>query len=192
MKNDQQEAFERVLTTSLARVLEFLKFAETKNAALLTFASAWILASVNLLNTTNMLPDEWRMSIAAALPLFALAALLALFSFLPRMALQRFHRDPEQTKALLYFGDAADFSPAAYRDRIRERYYPPDETSATRNYLDDLSIQIAVNSQITRRKLKLFHAGAIAILIAIVIVVTPTFVLLWKLAHPAVGATSCP
>jgi hypothetical protein len=36
-----REAFGDMLSAALARVVDFLKFAEAKNAALLTFASAW-------------------------------------------------------------------------------------------------------------------------------------------------------
>jgi hypothetical protein len=48
-KGERREAFRQVLSASLARVIDFLKFAETKNAALLTFASAWTFASINVL-----------------------------------------------------------------------------------------------------------------------------------------------
>ncbi|WP_439360539.1 hypothetical protein [Bradyrhizobium sp. DASA03007] len=44
MKDDQEDAFEKTLSTQLNRNIDFLKFAETKNAALLTFSSAWIMA----------------------------------------------------------------------------------------------------------------------------------------------------
>jgi hypothetical protein len=46
---EQREALEKTLTGTLSRTVDFLKFAETKNAALLTFASAWLLALANVL-----------------------------------------------------------------------------------------------------------------------------------------------
>jgi hypothetical protein len=131
MKDDQQEAFEKLLST-LARTVDFVKFAETKNAALLTFSSAWILGSINYLTGTKPLPDDWRMAFTVAVVLFAIAAVIAIVSFIPKTVLGKFHKDPEQAKALLYFGDAATFSPAAFRDRVRERYYPNEGESATR------------------------------------------------------------
>ncbi|MFK0207249.1 Pycsar system effector family protein [Agrobacterium sp. NPDC090283] len=186
MKNDQQEAFERALTLSLSRVVEFLKFAETKNAALLTFASASIVASVSNLNNIA-LADDWKIAFTFALPLFVLAALIALYSFLPKTLLNHFHKDPDQSKALLYFGDAATFAPAAYKQRVWERYYPPENESVTQNYLDDLAIQIAVNSQITKRKLVIFNIGALIIFLAILIVGTPGILNLWRLLSSLVG-----
>lgn len=172
-KNDQQEAFEHALTASLSRVLDFLKFAEAKNAALLTFASAWVIAGVNALYGSAQLPPDWRNAFACALPLFTLAAAIAITSFLPKTLLTQFHQDPEQQKALLYFGDAASFSPAAYKERVRTRYYPPSDESATQNYLDDLSVQIAVNSKITRRKLRFFNVGALMVLVALGLLSVP-------------------
>ncbi|GJE43557.1 Pycsar system effector family protein [Methylobacterium soli] len=189
MKDDQQEAFERVLSATLARILDLLKFAEAKNAALLTFASAWILGSINLLMGSAKLTGDWRISFIVALPLFALAGLIAIVSFLPKMLLSVFHQDPEQSKALLYFGDAASFAPAAYRDRVRDRYYPPENESATRNYLDDLSIQIAVVSQITKRKLQFFNWGALIVLIALAALAIPAIRAVWQLVAPRLGVS---
>lgn len=172
MKDDQQEAFEKLLTSTLSRVIDFLRFAEAKNAALLTFSSAWVLGSINQSNNTA-LSNDWRIAFSIALPIFSLSALVALVSFLPKTLLAAFHRDPEQSKALLYFGDAASFAPAAYLTRIRERYYPPENQSASRNYLDDLSIQIAVNSQLTVRKLQIFHGGALLVIGALLVLAAP-------------------
>lgn len=176
MKNDQQEAFERVLTTTLARVLDFLKFAEAKNAALLTFSSAWIIGSINFLNGSRAIGENWVVSFTIALPLFVISGVISLISFLPRTKLMRFHKDPEQSRALLYFGDAALFETSSYRDRIRERYHPPEGETATRNYLDDLSVQIAVNSQITKRKLTMFNCAAFVVLAAIATLIVPALV----------------
>ncbi|WP_320188500.1 Pycsar system effector family protein [Agrobacterium rosae] len=187
MKNDQQEAYERVLTSSLARVLEFLKFAETKNAALLTFASASIVASISNLNNAT-LANEWKAAFTFALPLFVLAALTALYSFLPKTLLNSFHKDPDQSKALLYFGDAASFAPAAYKQRVVERYFPPENQSATQNYLDDLAIQIAVNSQITKRKLTIFNTGALIVFSAVLVVAIPGIINLWRVLWALFGS----
>jgi hypothetical protein len=42
MASDPQDAYVQMLTANLQRVLDFLKFAEAKNAALLALVSAWI------------------------------------------------------------------------------------------------------------------------------------------------------
>jgi hypothetical protein len=72
--NDQQEAFEKLLGSNLARVFDLVRFAETKNAALLTFASAWILAMLNLLSSERTLPPGFASAFLAAFRLFNLGA----------------------------------------------------------------------------------------------------------------------
>ena len=52
---EQRETLEGALSSTLSRTIDFLKFAETKNAALLTFASAWLLALASLLASDRLL-----------------------------------------------------------------------------------------------------------------------------------------
>ncbi|MDF2118725.1 DUF5706 domain-containing protein [Roseiarcaceae bacterium H3SJ34-1] len=176
-KNDQQEAYEKLLSATLSRTIDFVKFAEAKNAALLTFSSAWILASVNLSATATS--TGWRQAFGLALPLFVVSALISILSFLPQIKLAKFHRDPSRAKSLLFFGDAAEFSPESYRDRMAERYTPPENESATKNQLDDLAVQINVNSKIAVRKFRIFAVGAWIALSAIGILVVPALIGFW-------------
>ena len=166
-KDDQQEAFERALSSTLARTMDNLKFAEAKNAALLTFASAWILASNNLVFGSGRPPGEIRAGLLVSLAPLVVAAVLAVRSFLPRLRLDLLHKDPAGDRSLLYFGDIATFAPAAYRQRVIERYMPPEGKSATQAYLDDLAVQIAVVSSITDRKFRSFRWGAFSVLLAV-------------------------
>lgn len=167
-KNDQEEAFERLLAATLARVIEFVKFGEAKNAALLTFNSAWMLATINLAHGANPVTDStWLLALKIALPLFAISGLVSLLSFFPKIKLGHFHKDPSRDKSLLFFGDICEFSPESYRDRVRERYKPPENTSVTQNYLNDLSIQINVNSAIAVWKFQIFKFGVIITAVAI-------------------------
>src|SRR4051812_43341591 len=116
-KEERREAFSNVLSGTLARVVDFLKFAETKNAALLTFASAWTFASINTLTSDRAPVGIVGSAFRLALVLFAVAAVVAVFSLLPKLNLQSLHRDPAQPKNLLYFGHIAEFDTAIYRAR---------------------------------------------------------------------------
>jgi hypothetical protein len=187
-KNDQEEAFEKMLSSTLSRTIDFVKFAEAKNAALLTFSSAWILASVNIAYGANTISQELKALFSCVIPLFVLSAIISILSFLPRMNLSKFHRDPEQHKSLLYFSDIAAFSTSSYRDRVRERYMPPDDRSITRQYADDLSIQISVNSSIAIRKFTFFKIAATPILIAIAILLIPTFKTIYQTGIALMGS----
>jgi hypothetical protein len=169
---EQEKAFDAVLTACLARTVDFVKMAEAKNAALLAFASAWIVAIVNLLSGKNALPLNYGTALIAALPLFAITAILCIASFLPRM-LRHFHRPQDNSKNLLFFGDVSSFEVAVFRERISERYMPAEGHSFTTSYLDDLCVQISVNSKIAVRKFKFFNGGAGAIIVAIALLALP-------------------
>ena len=49
MASDQEAAYERVLSANLNRVVDWVKYRDAKNAALLAFASAWLAGIGNLL-----------------------------------------------------------------------------------------------------------------------------------------------
>lgn len=173
-KDDQQEAFEKVMATNLGRAVDFIKFAETKNAALLTFSSAWILASLNIISSDKPLPSGYPLALAVAIPLFLLAALISIASFSPRIKLSLFERTPDRTKNLLFFGDISDLGIAAFKDQAKSRYMPATGQSATDDYLGDLMTQVAVNSDIAYRKFRLFDWGARFVLLALLALTAPT------------------
>lgn len=168
---EQREVLVEALSGTLSRTIDFLKFAETKNAALLTFASAWLLALASLLTSDRIPYPGPRAAIAASLLLFALAALVALWSFLPKLRLDSFHRDPERQKSLLYFGDIAEFEVTLYAKRFGERYGNDPTQLVSENYLHDLAVQISVNSALTLRKFNIFNAGAALVMLALIILI---------------------
>jgi hypothetical protein len=172
--NEQREALNDALSATLSRTIDFLKFAETKNAALLTFASAWLVAITSLLSNHRIAHCGPRAAVVASLLLFALAAVIALYSFLPKLKLSAFHRDPERQKSLLYFGDIAEFDAATYAVRFSERYASEPDKLISENYLHDLAIQVAANSSITLRKFTLFNVGAALVTAALVVLASAT------------------
>ena len=163
-KDQRREAFGGILSASLARVVDFLKFAETKNAALLTFASAWTLALINLLTGDRAPAGILGAALWLALILFSATAAVAVISFLPKLNLHALHRDPMQPNNLLYFGHVAECDTAVFQRRVRERYLAQEDQAITDEYLDDLTIQISANSKIAH---VMFNVGAALILIAL-------------------------
>jgi len=186
-KDDEQQAFEKILSSNFGRVVDFVKFAEGKNGALFAFCSGWIIASVNFLNSQNALTSEYRTAFSLALPLFTLAALICLVSFLPRISLIRFHKRSDGARSLLFFGDMPTFEITALRQRFLERYLPPKGQSFTEKYLDDLCVQIAVNSQIATRKFRMFTASASCVLLAMAILSIPP---IWQVFRIALAMAS--
>ncbi|MBV5337927.1 MAG: hypothetical protein J0653_08445 [Deltaproteobacteria bacterium] len=159
---------EKILTATLSRVIDFLKYAEAKNAALLTFASAWILATASLLTGGKQLPFHLDIALQYAVPAFGLAALIAIWSFIPKVKLNRFDKTALRARNYLYFSDIADVATTELLATISERY---SEGGATSYYMKDLAIQLAVNSQIVKRKFAFFAWGAYALLLGIAIIV---------------------
>ena len=186
-KDDQQEAYEKLLSAGLARAVDFLKFAETKNAALLTFSSAWILASVNLLATEKPLPSEFKIALSVVIFLFVISALIAIASLQPKLRLSDFVGTSARPRNLLYFGDVAKMEIGMFNERVRERYMPPANWSATDAYLEDLATQVAVVSQVADRKFRLFDWGARLAAIAVLMLLWPTSIMIWTWLRGVMG-----
>lgn len=168
------EAYDKTLTALLGRVLDMLRFAEAKNAALLAFSSAWIVGIVNLISTDKPLAPGYHQVCLAALPLFILAGTIAIASLLPKLSTSIFTGDPEGAhQNLLYFGDIAGITVDGFKMDIRAAYFPEEDNKPTPSYLDDLASQISINSKIARRKYRMFNLGAACALIALVLFAVP-------------------
>ena len=158
---DRGEAYEKILVADLQRVIDFLKFAETKNAALLALSSAWTLATIGLECAGRDLPHCFVYTVPVTLILVLLAALLAALSFFPKLILPAFlggKKAGPHSPNLLFFGDIACMRAKEFEAGVRARYYP-DKDEQRDEYLHDLAVQISVNSSITLRKMRLFKWG---------------------------------
>ena len=169
VKNDRQESFEKILSASLIRSIDFVKFAETKNAALLTFSSAWIIAICNIMLGGKTFPYFYTNLFEVALILFIVSTLVAILSFLPKTKLSSFTKNDNRTSNLLFFKDIASLRIPDFENQIQSRYMPSAQESFTSEYFSDIINQISVNSQIATNKFKQFHCGALFSLTAIII-----------------------
>jgi hypothetical protein len=171
---NHDEAYDKLLTALLGRVLDMLRFAEAKNAALLAFASAWIVGIVNLLLSGKPIPPGYHYVTLTALPLFILSATIAIASLLPKLQTSTFTGDPKgHFQNLLFFGDIADITVDGFKNDVRAAYRQRGD-APTDAYLTDLEAQISINSKITKRKHRMFNIGAVAALIAIASFSVPT------------------
>lgn len=176
-KAENSETYEKLLLGKLQRVIDFLKFAEAKNAAVLTLSSALIIAVGNLLLnpavTTAIARGLW-----IALLLAMAAGLLAIISFVPRLCLPSFlggRVAGPHPKNLLYFGDTAALTLKEYKAMMEDHYVSSGKL--TPQYFEDLLTQIHVNSSITHRKMRLFQIAAAHFGTAIL--VTATTLIVW-------------
>jgi hypothetical protein len=101
--------------------------------------------------------------------LFSSAAVVAIVSLLPKLNLHALHRDPEKPNNLIYFGHIAKFDTTLFRTRVQERYLGEGDQSPTDEYLDDLMVQISVNSKIADWKFSMFNQGAKLVLVALLV-----------------------
>ncbi len=166
-KND--EIYEKILTANLQRGIDFLKFAEAKNAALLAICSAWVLAMINLACSDKEIPDRLKFLLPFILIFSLIAAILAIISFLPRLNLPWFlggKRAGPHPKNFLYYGDIASVTVKTFEEDISSRYMPTSEAFQA-EYLHDLVVQISVISDITTRKMFLFRYGISFILVSV-------------------------
>lgn len=172
---NHDEDYDKLLTALLGRVMDMLRFAEAKNAALLAFASAWIVGIVNLLSSGKPIPPDYYYVIRVALPLFIVAASVAIASLLPKLQTSSFTGEPKgKSPNLLFFGDIAGMAVDEFKVAVRTAYHSSDGDNPTAGYLSDLEAQIAINSKITRRKNRMFNAGGVTALFAIAIFALPT------------------
>ncbi len=183
--SSQNEAFEKILTANLQRAIDFLKFAEAKNAALLAIASAWVIAIMTLISSGKSCPGGLNIAIYFALILSFCAGMIAMISFLPRTKLSWFlggkHAGPH-SRNLLYYGDISALPLKTFEQDIRKRYFPDAKQDLREDYIHDLIVQISVNSQITMRKLNFFRCGITLILVAAIILLVPVLGLAIKMA----------
>lgn len=171
-EKERQENYEKLLSTHHGRMIDFVKFAEAKNAALVTFCSFWVGSILTVLRFNQTLPLAYENYLTFALPILIVAALVSLAAFFPRL-LHHFHKRGDGPRNLLFFGDVASFTAAAYGARLRERYYPPEGAAYTNSYLDDLEVQIAVQAAIAHRKFRFFNWAAGLVMLAFVFLAVP-------------------
>ena len=179
MASHPQDAYVQMLTANLQRALDFLKFAEAKNAALLALASAWIGATLNFEYSGKALPIGFTICIPIALLCALCAGILAMVSLLPCLHLPSFlggKRAGPHPPNLLYFGDISTLPIKTLEQDMPARYLSTGQAYRD-EYIHDLTVQLSVNSEITMRKMRLFNWGMRFILVGGVVLVLPSLCL---------------
>ena len=167
MTVNRDDAYVKVLSRSLDRILDLQKYAEAKNASLLAFSSVWIAGLVNVLASGQKVPPGFHTSAMVALGLFIIAAMTAISSLLPRF-IHASHEDSDHGGPnMLFFGDIARTPVADYMAEAQRRYFPDEGCFATAALFTDLHRQIAIVSRISMRKYRLFNRAATAALLGI-------------------------
>jgi hypothetical protein len=126
-----------IANENLARTIDFVKYGETKNAALLAFSSTW-LATVGalLLSTEHHFPLAVVVFLTCGETAFLITILISLAALLPLTRPEEILKHPRkawynlvqsprsENSNLLFFGHISRFTETEHHIRFQERYAP--------------------------------------------------------------------
>ncbi|MDQ1589594.1 MAG: hypothetical protein QOG71_221 [Pyrinomonadaceae bacterium] len=154
-----------------ANVNEWLKFAETKNAAIIAADAAALFGALTLiLSKDNGLALWLYIYLHSFIFFVVLSALAALLSVIPKTKIlqSKPKDDRHETDNLLFYGHIAKYTPDEYLTELRTRYEEPESKNPRLEF--DYAQQITINSQITLSKYNYF---SYAIWFAVAGILTP-------------------
>jgi hypothetical protein len=163
----------------------WLKYAESKNAALAAIAAGALYASTNLAANHSSGFVTTAGGFAAAFFLLALA--MAIVSFLPITnagfvsAFERKSADDAPLN-LVYFADLAELQPEDLVRRLADQLSLPASKTG-RELCVDMAAQAIVNSRIARRKLAFFECGT-WLFVSGLLTPVAAFLLFWSTGGP--------
>lgn len=151
---------------NLDRAIDFLKFAEAKNGAAIAFASALILATLQLRSElVNLKLHELAGCVFALV-----AALICARSFIPVMN-WRLGSSKKSLKNILFFGDIAEMSASEYSQQLADSL--PNEASLL---IENYAVQTTTVSRIASAKMKSFALAAMLLAIGALLLTFSIFV----------------
>jgi hypothetical protein len=162
MSSDIKRDVERQLSELLARVIDWLKFAEAKNTGAVGLSSTGLGVIVTFLVAGPPIPTMAGVGLGIGALALMLSLLLTVASFLPSTNLEKHlvgeRERPTARDNLLYYGHLARYEPRALVEAIAEMYFDQEGETYAPNKLDiDLAAQIVTNARITVRKLALYR-----------------------------------
>jgi Family of unknown function (DUF5706) len=162
MSSDIKRDVERQLSELLARVIDWLKFAEAKNTGAVGLSSTGLGVIVTFLVAGPPIPTMAGVGLGIGALALMLSLLLTVASFLPSTNLEKHlvgeRERPTARDDLLYYGHLARYEPRALVEAIAEMYFDQEGETYAPNKLDiDLAAQIVTNARITVRKLALYR-----------------------------------
>jgi len=173
----------------LSTVNEWLKFAESKNAALLTADGVAVFGILTALGNAN-LPHSWMLRyVYFCVSLLAIATIVCLLSFIPQLQVPRLvtRRSPKGEDNLMFYGDIANYNSFGYLKALYARERDKQGTIAD-PIEEDYAQQIVVNSRIALRKYGYFNVALwLTVLAALSPVFSAAIFIVWKCAKQRSG-----
>ena len=170
-KLKKTELVEKALTANLARIIDYIKFAEAKNGALATLSSGWLVAIATQIANKAAMPQPIATAVTIFTGCVVAAGLLAISSFFPNFSLGKHTRlhSTRHDSNLLYFGDIANLTIDDYELQVRKRYLADDANMIPDEYMADICVQIAVTSRIAMIKYNRFKWALVSASIGLTI-----------------------
>jgi hypothetical protein len=173
--NENLSKIEQKLIYSFSLVNDWLKFAEAKNAVLVTLSGAAVFGLLGYTSSAQNLSLIWKIGIFAGIALQVIACLISLASFLPKIKRSKILGAGKEScltnnDNLLFYGDLCKYTSKKLVDAIARLYFE-DENYPKSQYKAHLDIadQIIINSKIAVSKFRLFK---IALGVAVVSIPT--------------------
>lgn len=143
----------------LQMVVDWLKFAETKNGGALGLGSGAFAIVLGYLQSSSFGTATTTLLTLGAVG-FLMTVVVSIVSFSPRTDLLRLRAqrngDPHPSDNLFFFGHIAKYSSRELIESLVERYMPDHDLEMKQVYLD-LAAQITINARITLWKLRMFN-----------------------------------
>ncbi|MDY0850434.1 DUF5706 domain-containing protein [Bacillus thuringiensis] len=168
-----------ILKSIYEDVREWLKFAETKNAALLTFNGVIVFGIFD--KVVDKASDSFiKTALIMGCAIILISIIINLVSFLPQFntssKIQNNVVNGSQANGnLMFYEVIKDFNPQAYLDTVAGKY---NLASNEKNI--DLATQIVTLSQITHVKLKYFNLGLYFTFSGILIPIVSVIIVFFK------------
>ncbi|SHK59206.1 Pycsar system effector family protein [Alicyclobacillus tolerans] len=136
------------------KVNDWLKFAEAKHVAIITFDTAALFGLISLL-TNSSIATAIKVPVTIFVMGIAISLLISLFSFSPITNSSKIIRTEggiAKNDNLLYFGDISKYESPQYKEALKEKF-----KCQLSEWEGQLADQILINSKIVMRKFKLFN-----------------------------------
>jgi hypothetical protein len=163
-----------ILKDLLGFVDSHVRFAETKNAAVLVFSAGGLYAIAQVaaasLNSSFILPYWVKLYLSSLVFFFGLSILFALFSFYPKknLAAKPWRQSSiHHNRNLMYYNDIQDYNSLDYLKELHSAIGIPFSERSLSSLEIMYSEQIIVNSRIACRKFMWFKASLCSVLVGI-------------------------
>jgi hypothetical protein len=162
MTTDIKRDVETRLSDLLNRVIDWLKFAETKNTGAVGLSSTGLGVIVTFLVAGPAIPTLAGVGLGVGAVALMVSLMLSVASFLPSTNLEKHlmgeRERPTARDNLLFYGHLARYEPRALTMAIAEMYFDYEgEAYAPSKLAVDLAGQVITNARITVRKLAFFR-----------------------------------